>query len=476
MTALDYAVRRGQFSGAGGEPARGRVVAAGLVFVGTFGLAIGFFGLGITPDIFLVIGLAPALVLRRARGYARDFVPFMLLVLLYTELRGVAHLLRPHPYYLPQLLSERLLFNGHVPTLELQHWLWSGHPRWYDSGAGAVTKIHFFVPPMLALAFWFKDRGLFRRFAACYLTLSFLAALLFLLFPSAPPWAAARAGLFPPAARLTTERSIDHLRSQSSPVYHLFLSNPYAAIPSLHAGYAVLVFLFVAALGWRTRWRWPIAFGAALYPLVEGFAVVYTANHYVIDLAIGALYAVAIFLAVGGAGPEAGLRRIRARLALHAGMATVATAALLTLGLAGRAAPNLGARLAQAANPVPGIPTTVGLTRVRDFAWTRLYVFGPGATAASIDERLGFQWRDAAIELPGGATLILFTDRDKVVRELRYTGGEPRLDCLFGRVLAPGAGLTTVTRLTPWSKEPVTFVVPRRSARGCPAAPVHPLE
>ena len=37
---------------------------------------------------------------------------------------------------------------------------------------------------------------------------------------------------------------------------------------------------------------------AALYPLLQSFAVVYTGNHYVVDLLIGFAYATASVLAV----------------------------------------------------------------------------------------------------------------------------------------------------------------------------------
>ena len=74
--------------------------------------------------------------------------------------------------------------------------------------------------------------------------------------------------------------------------------NPYAAIPSLHAGYAFLVFLFVAMLAWRTPWRRIVVPLAALYPLLQSFAVVYTGNHYVVDLLIGFAYASAALFGV----------------------------------------------------------------------------------------------------------------------------------------------------------------------------------
>src|SRR5919201_2084724 len=80
-------------------------------------------------------------------------------------------------------------------------------------------------------------------------------------------------------------------------ITRVVVKNPYAAIPSLHGGYAFLVFLFVALLLWKTRWRWLIPI-AALYPLVQSFAVVYTANHYIVDLLIGFAYAAAAVFGV----------------------------------------------------------------------------------------------------------------------------------------------------------------------------------
>ena len=75
MTALDYATREEGRSGrAAGEPGRGRSVAAALACAAALGLAVAFFGLALTPDLFVLIGLAPALVLRRERSYLTELL------------------------------------------------------------------------------------------------------------------------------------------------------------------------------------------------------------------------------------------------------------------------------------------------------------------------------------------------------------------------------------------------------------------
>jgi Pyruvate/2-oxoacid:ferredoxin oxidoreductase gamma subunit len=58
---------------------------------------------------------------------------------------------------------------------------------------------------------------------------------------------------------------------------------------ALHAGYAFLVFLTVASIVLRHggRFRWPLVAAAFMYPLLQSLAVVYTGNHYVVDIAIG---------------------------------------------------------------------------------------------------------------------------------------------------------------------------------------------
>jgi membrane-associated phospholipid phosphatase len=249
-------------------------------------------GLDIKPHSYLLVLLTPAIVMRRTRRYLLDFVPFAALILLYAQCRGIAHNLRPDPFYAPQLDAEKFLFGGAVPSVELQEWFWNGTKQWYDHVAYVVTRLHFIVPPLLAFVLWVRRRALFYRFGTTMVALSYAGALTFLLFPAAPPWAAGEKGLLD-----VQKLPVDEV-TPSATAGGLVDPNPYAAVPSLHAGYAFLCFLFVATVAWRTRWRWwAIALGA-IYPLAECAAVVYTGNHYVVDLALGFAYAAGALAAV----------------------------------------------------------------------------------------------------------------------------------------------------------------------------------
>jgi membrane-associated phospholipid phosphatase len=77
-----------------------------------------------------------------------------------------------------------------------------------------------------------------------------------------------------------------------------------AAVPSLHAAYALLIALFLWPI---VRGPWRIA--VAAYPLAMAFALVYTAEHYVVDVLLGWLYAGVATVAVMAVARRLALRR-----------------------------------------------------------------------------------------------------------------------------------------------------------------------
>jgi membrane-associated phospholipid phosphatase len=269
-------------------------LSAGMLVL-VLALTIGVLRVSLSPDRYALLLLVAALFVHRGRRFLIDFVPFVALIVVYAECRGLAHVARPDPYFTPHLDLERWLFGGSVPASVLQEWFWSGHERWYDKVLLGVSSIHQFVPLTLAFVLWMRRRALFYRFATTMLVLSYAAALTFLLYPAAPPWHAAEQGL------LSAEKIGGHA-SSSLPTpwapYDLVRGNPDAAIPSLHAGYAFLVFLFVSSLFWRTRRRTLVICVAALYPALQSVAAVYTGNHYVVDLLIGYAFAAGAFFGV----------------------------------------------------------------------------------------------------------------------------------------------------------------------------------
>ncbi|WP_187368793.1 phosphatase PAP2 family protein [Baekduia soli] len=144
---------------------------------------------------------------------------------------------------------------------------------------------------------------LFRLAPAQYRTLrdacliSGLAGLvIFACFPVAPP-------------RLSDASVIDTI-TRGSPGYRQLLPpslvNQYAAMPSFHAGWNLLVGIAV----YRATRHWALRSFAVLMPAAMAFAVVATANHFIIDVVVG----VAIVLAALRAAVVLERRRARPTL------------------------------------------------------------------------------------------------------------------------------------------------------------------
>jgi hypothetical protein len=250
-------------------------------------------GLYLTPDRYFLILLVPALALGVARRYVIDVLPFIVLIILYEVARGVAHILRPHPHYTPQLDIDRWL-TGTVPTIWLQDLLWDGHLSWWEWVRSMLTKLHFIVPPTLLFLIWLRRRELYYRFAATMLAVSSAGAITFVLWPAAPPWMAGRDGWIPNVHRIGYREVAGVPESTSSWIHQLYdIRNEAAAVPSLHAAYALLVVLFCFALGRR------VGLCAIPYAVGMWFAIVYFGEHYLSDALLGCAYGAIGYVLVG---------------------------------------------------------------------------------------------------------------------------------------------------------------------------------
>ena len=150
--------------------------------------------------------------------------------------------------------------SARCPTIRLQDWLWQGHLEWYDHALSLLDRLHFIVPPTLLFLIWLERREVFYRCAATLVAVSFAGAATFLAFPAAPPWLASKHHLIPHVARIGyVEGGSSPVSTSKSWIEAHILSNPVAAVPSLHAAYALLVLLFACA--WRGRqglWAAPV--------------------------------------------------------------------------------------------------------------------------------------------------------------------------------------------------------------------------
>jgi hypothetical protein len=106
-----------------------------------------------------------------------------------------------------------------------------------------------------------------------------LALIGYMVFPTAPPRFFPEWGFFDAVSDFTG------VPQDSVTINELF--NPYAAVPSMHVGFALMISVPLARL---VRWRALKVFWA-IYPLMVVFVIVVTANHFIADAVLGAVAA-----------------------------------------------------------------------------------------------------------------------------------------------------------------------------------------
>jgi membrane-associated phospholipid phosphatase len=216
-----------------------------------------------------------------------DWGPVLAILVLYDLTRSIADTMGM-PLQLQLLVdADKLLFFGHVPTEWLQQRILEPEAQWWEAITAVVYVSHFFACFGLAGWFYIRNRVQWRRFINRFLTLNIAGMVTYVLVPAAPPWYAGVEGALGPVAR-TTSRGFDLIGLKQAGT---FLSdgqgmvNHVAAMPSLHGGYSFLFALFLWPFARRTR---PLL---VLYPIAMGFTLVYSGEHYVIDILMGWLYA-----------------------------------------------------------------------------------------------------------------------------------------------------------------------------------------
>jgi membrane-associated phospholipid phosphatase len=230
--------------------------------------------------------------------FLRDWLPIALLLVAYNISRGYAdQLFAPHVTEL--IGADKAMSGGHVPTVWLQQHLYHpGHVQWWEVVVSLVYVSHFLTVPTVAVILWLRSRRQWARYMRRWFTLSVAGLITYFLYPAAPPWWAAKFHyLAGPVARISTSGwdAIGlHGAGNTLNALQVEASNPVAAMPSLHTAYAMMAVAFFLPLV-RRRW-WPLLLA---YPLAMTFTLVYSGEHYVIDVLVGWLYVAATFVAVG---------------------------------------------------------------------------------------------------------------------------------------------------------------------------------
>lgn len=236
----------------------------------------------------------------RTRSFLKYFLPFMLTGIVYDFMRyfywwGVeGHIHVVEPYNL-----EKKLFGIQVGSELLTPNEYFERFNWkivdFFTGFAYLT----FVLEYLSAAFLLfaaRRYTMLRAFGWCFFLMNVMGFATYYIYPAAPPWYITKYGMGPaqmyiPGSTGAAYRFdaifgthfFDAMYAQSVDIY--------GAIPSLHVAYPLLV-AWVTLVTRRFR---PIGIG---FYFLMCFSAVYLQHHYIIDIILGTLYAVAALMIV----------------------------------------------------------------------------------------------------------------------------------------------------------------------------------
>jgi len=147
------------------------------------------------------------------------------------------------------------------------------------------------VPLLFAAYLFYKNRELFLQFALTFFLVNMLGFVLYYIYPAAPPWYVQQNGFHFVAH--TAGNTAGLQRFDDFFHIHLFKSlyakssNVFAAMPSLHSSYPVIV-LYYGIKGKLGKMN--IVFATIMLGI--WFAAVYTSHHYILDVLAGILCAI----------------------------------------------------------------------------------------------------------------------------------------------------------------------------------------
>jgi membrane-associated phospholipid phosphatase len=261
------------------------------------------------PYHWLMLMIIPAafLAAERCRRFFLDWAPLVAFWVVYDRLRLLQPMLLNRvavawPYELERWLFGSLS-GGDVPAHATRAWLAAQSGTTLGatlSGAAQLVYLsHIFLVPLLFMWLWARGRAdlrsqaRFHRMMRAFAYLNFAAIMTYLLVPVAPPWWVSLYGMAQPTSELLAQMRMSS--AMDGKLVTALIHNAaqwFAAVPSLHGAYPVLLVL-LALRGRNQR----LLVALIVYAIAMWAATVVLNQHYIIDLIAGGLFACAAWLA-----------------------------------------------------------------------------------------------------------------------------------------------------------------------------------
>jgi len=156
----------------------------------------------------------------------------------------------------------------------------------------AYMALHFVGTTAFLLWMYRRHRDRFPLVRNTFIVATAISLAIYVLYPAAPP---RLAGL----GFVDTVTHGAHLNLSSNLLGSVY--NPFAAVPSLHFGYASIVGVGVATFAGSR----PVRIAGAVYPALMLLVIVATGNHFFFDAAAGGIVVAVGFLAARSAAARA---------------------------------------------------------------------------------------------------------------------------------------------------------------------------
>jgi hypothetical protein len=170
------------------------------------------------------------------------------------------------------------------PEATLNHWL-NSWDALADLAGYYYSTLHFIVTPLVLVYLFWRRPQAYPRLRSALVMATAAGLVVFIVWPVAPPRFT--------VPGLTDTLVRQHVLGMSDSAHGVSgIINQYAAMPSLHVGWALWCAVAVVATN-RSRWRHL----AWLYPTATTLVVLGTANHYLFD-AVGGAIVIALSLAL----------------------------------------------------------------------------------------------------------------------------------------------------------------------------------
>lgn len=249
-------------------------------------------------DIRIEHGLVAALTIGlgwiggRARRFMVDMTPYLLLAVGYDMVRYPrdAFVRAEHVLGCGLRDAELALFSV-APGVTPQDWFAVNH----TAAADLLAAVPYFGFIYIAFGYagylFFKDRARMRRYLWSLTAANYVAFVMWIVLPAAPPWYLRTHGcdidmnaLPNPAGLLRVDGLLGIGYFQS---FYSRSSSVFGALPSMHCAFPVLGLLTAwSSTGWKTRWI------HIVYVIWMAVAAVYLDHHWIIDAIAGWMVAI----------------------------------------------------------------------------------------------------------------------------------------------------------------------------------------